>query len=186
MVVADKDTQAKIRKEFVRESFRKNLKKIKPPVCMYCGSIEDIEYHHLIPVSAGGDNRLNNILPLCAECHDKVHYGQYLAKNRKINKDPGGRPRKATLTPENEQIIWEWANGKIGANACMNMLGYHKGTHLKDTRIYKEFIKKNGIQNIRNTFDVIAKNGKLTDGRQTSVIYYLDGEREFGYFRSFD
>ena len=144
--------------------------------------MDGIEYHHIIPISAGGDNRLNNIIPLCVDCHDKVHYSRYISEYRKVGKNPGGRPRKAMLTPENESIIWDWANGKIGTSACMNMLGYGKGCKMKDTPIYKDFIKKHKIQNIRNTYDVITANGVLTPGRQVSTIYYMDGEREFGYY----
>lgn len=93
-----------------------------------------------------------------------------------------GSPRKATLTPENEKILWDWANGKIGARECMNRLGYSNGSHLKDTPIYKDFIKKHNIQNIRSNYDIIDKNGYLFTGQQVSTIYYMDGEREFGYY----
>lgn len=43
-------------------------------VCVNCGAIEEIEYHHIVPLSLGGNDVLSNICPLCATCHGKVHY----------------------------------------------------------------------------------------------------------------
>ena len=58
----------------VREEFSKISKLfIKThPNCQYCGG--DTEHvHHLIPIAVGGDNRENNLIPLCLECHGKIH-----------------------------------------------------------------------------------------------------------------
>ena len=41
--------------------------------CYICGSTQNLQLHHIIPLSNGGDNRLTNILTLCGECHGKVH-----------------------------------------------------------------------------------------------------------------
>lgn len=43
-------------------------------ICVNCGATEDIEYHHIVPLSLGGSDTLSNICPLCAKCHGKVHY----------------------------------------------------------------------------------------------------------------
>jgi len=44
--------------------------------CVYCGSDEKIEMDHVIPLSRGGPNRIENIAPACRRCnlskHDKT------------------------------------------------------------------------------------------------------------------
>lgn len=50
--------------------------------CRICRRIESngsvhsrIELHHLIRRSQGGDDVAENIVPLCGECHTKLHAG---------------------------------------------------------------------------------------------------------------
>lgn len=40
--------------------------------CYVC-SLQATLRHHVLPISAGGRNKRNNIVPLCADCHRKVH-----------------------------------------------------------------------------------------------------------------
>ena len=42
-------------------------------VCINCGSREEIEMHHIVPLSKGGSNNEGNLVYLCFECHCKVH-----------------------------------------------------------------------------------------------------------------
>ncbi|WP_419552025.1 HNH endonuclease [Candidatus Poriferisodalis sp.] len=37
--------------------------------CQKCGSQDDLEYDHIIPVAKGGGNSVNNIQILCADCN---------------------------------------------------------------------------------------------------------------------
>lgn len=37
--------------------------------CISCGGIENLDVHHLFPKSYGGEDRLENLITLCAECH---------------------------------------------------------------------------------------------------------------------
>ena len=41
--------------------------------CVECGKTDDLQVHHIKPVSEGGSNELNNLLTLCAECHGGKH-----------------------------------------------------------------------------------------------------------------
>lgn len=47
-------------------------KRIKP--CIECGSIDDIQYHHVIPEVKGG----KKTVPLCGEHHSLVHDGKFI------------------------------------------------------------------------------------------------------------
>ena len=54
------------------------LKKIKGTTCCNCGinCEENIVYHHVVPISAGGNDIISNIIPVCTECHSIIHFGE--------------------------------------------------------------------------------------------------------------
>lgn len=41
--------------------------------CKTCGSRENLEVHHVIPLSKGGTNTLDNLVTLCRKCHEAIH-----------------------------------------------------------------------------------------------------------------
>lgn len=43
--------------------------------CQICGATEGAQGHHLIDYQFGGAAEEDNIVTLCAECHQKVHGG---------------------------------------------------------------------------------------------------------------
>lgn len=171
------DNYNDLRQEYNRPSFRDILKDNLGNTCCNCGSDENIEYHHIVPLRLGGTNKISNIVPLCRACHEAAHYGGDILKYRK-NRDPGGRPGRFELTDVNERMLWDWAKGRIGTKEFKTVLDMTHYTKLKQLPMYKEFIQKHGIKNIRNTFDVIVANGNMTNGRVTSVIEYNNGNIE--------
>lgn len=44
--------------------------------CCNCGSTKELEYHHIVPISLGGNDINSNIACLCYACHQKIHYGE--------------------------------------------------------------------------------------------------------------
>lgn len=50
------------------------LREQKLDVCRGCHATT-VELHHLIPKSLGGDDVADNLVPLCTDCHRKVHVG---------------------------------------------------------------------------------------------------------------
>jgi len=48
--------------------------------CQVCGTNMHLTVHHIRPRSQGGDNRVDNLITLCAHCHDEVEIAGY--KNR--------------------------------------------------------------------------------------------------------
>lgn len=48
--------------------------------CEYCGK-KAIDPHHIIYRSKGGDNKADNLIALCRDCHDDVLIRQEIAKN---------------------------------------------------------------------------------------------------------
>ena len=53
-----------------------NEKKQIGLVCCNCGNEQDLEYHHIIPLSLGGQNKLSNLCCLCNNCHSLLHFGE--------------------------------------------------------------------------------------------------------------
>lgn len=55
-------------------------------VCGKCGSKEDLEIHHMLPVVLGGDNDDRNLIILCHDCHHQTtNYFNTKLKNIKKN-----------------------------------------------------------------------------------------------------
>ena len=41
--------------------------------CVDCGSTNNVQSHHIVPVSKGGSNHGFNLISLCTRCHDIRH-----------------------------------------------------------------------------------------------------------------
>ena len=39
--------------------------------CVKCPNTTNLEVHHIVPVSKGGTNAMNNLITLCHKCHSK-------------------------------------------------------------------------------------------------------------------
>lgn len=50
-------------------------------VCCNCGSEEDLQYHHIVPLALGGRDIISNMCCLCYDCHQLIHFGE----NKNIN-----------------------------------------------------------------------------------------------------
>ena len=46
---------------------------MKLDFCVICGINENLQHHHIIPISEGGDNHQHNFLTLCWEHHNFIH-----------------------------------------------------------------------------------------------------------------
>ena len=167
-----------LRQEFTRESFREEMIRTLGCTCFNCGSKENIEYHHAVPLRLGGTNKMKNILALCHRCHMAAHTGRNI---KDIRSDPvkKGRPRKWMLTMKNEMLLWMYARGEIGMKELRKRTGMaNSRVKWKDALMYKEFIDKHKIDYIRNTYDIVDRKAKYGSTHTTSIIYYKNGEME--------
>jgi 5-methylcytosine-specific restriction endonuclease McrA len=41
--------------------------------CQVCGSLANLEVHHIMPRSKLGDEAEENLITLCSQCHRKIH-----------------------------------------------------------------------------------------------------------------
>lgn len=55
--------------------------------CVYCGSKENLQIHHKIPVSKGGNNSDKNLETICVDCHAAQHpeYANLIMNGKDIN-----------------------------------------------------------------------------------------------------
>lgn len=42
-------------------------------MCCICKSHHSVQVHHIVPKSDGGGDEIDNAIPLCPSCHDRVH-----------------------------------------------------------------------------------------------------------------
>ena len=66
---------AETRNELHRQQLRGEID--RPKICAACGSTDNIELHHIIPIAAGGTNEYFNLINLCHACHMKLHRSIY-------------------------------------------------------------------------------------------------------------
>ena len=70
----------------------------------------------------GGDNRLQNIIPLCEECHHKAH-----SKSTGIKRKKRGRPK--IKSPTNLTDIYnDYINNELTLEGICNLLGVGRNT----------------------------------------------------------
>lgn len=67
---------AKTRSGANRPRVAKWIRDMLPKKCCNCGSSENLQYHHIVPVICGGNDVPSNVAVLCGDCHSKVHYGK--------------------------------------------------------------------------------------------------------------
>ena len=110
------------------------IAKIKGDRCFYCGD-PATEYHHIIPRHMGGDNRLENIVPMCTECHRKAH-----SKRSYRPHGDWGRPRLET--PDNfDDIVNLYLDNRIMFVEALKLTGLKRQTFY---RMLEEYRKRTG------------------------------------------
>lgn len=72
-------------KKSIKRKVSKNVSRIREgfnaQMCCKCGSFLEVEMHHMIPVDIGGTDDIENLMPLCEECHRE--YTLYYVKHKK-------------------------------------------------------------------------------------------------------
>ena len=86
--------------------------------CVICGTNKDLQHHHIIPKSLGGDDHQHNFLTLCWEHHDWIHDIRKTKSKKNFvacikagqKNGVGGRPK---LPKEKElEVCKLWNEGK--------------------------------------------------------------------------
>lgn len=164
-------------KRNVSQTFRRQIKEKCGDVCVGCGSNENIEYHHIVPISLGGADDFSNIVPLCHACHKAAHNGRHMIEYMG-GKAGGRKPNKSD--DEAFKVFDMYVHGEIGAKKAKELLGYSPRTQIKDRAQFQKYMQENGIKWLRNNVDIVATSmpQALVEGRTVGKIVYENGKEE--------
>ena len=145
----------RLRREFVSEAFRKEMKKRVGCKCVNCGSRKHIEYHHIVPLVKGGTNNWGNIVPLCYECHLKAHDRHTHGDKFRKAKEEGRVGRKHSKTYEEcLPYIEMYFKCEIGAKELQELCEFSPGYKVSQIRYVQRYKKENNIKDFKNTVDI--------------------------------
>ena len=169
-----RQTRKRITKEVKEEVLRKCGYR-----CINCGSTEELELHHVMPLEIGGNDIPSNMVVLCYDCHKAVTHFQLLLMTAGRKHTAGGRPRKI---PDNyEEILDRYVRCEFGTKECVKQLRLSGGSHISDNPWYREYTQKRGIKSFRSRVDLRLSKGMITKGDPVGKIVYLDGTEETVY-----
>lgn len=141
-----------LRKEFNKKH---NIAKY----CANCHSIDNLQVHHIIPLSLGGTNYESNLVTLCGNCHAKIHGIKLgddwkelqrigIERAKKEGKFKGGKPKQI-----NEELLKVYIdkinNHEITKTEAAKILKISRPTLNK--YIDKEYIKQHSNEVIYST-----------------------------------
>lgn len=146
--------------------------------CVNCGSTEDIEYHHIVPICVGGTNKMSNIVPVCRICHISIH------TETEYRKAAGANAVKKPKAKKNDyqEDIMEYATCKIGMRELKERMS-RKGP-LSKSKQYKYFLEKHRIEKIENFVDRFQKRGLWPPRRDMAIgyVFYINGDSAIIYY----
>lgn len=160
-------SREELRKEFSKPKFQKMLAREKGTVCAGCGEMDSIEYHHIVPLVLGGDNRLSNIIPLCTCCHGKIH-GMAMTSLSRVCRKGGRKKREA---PEGYKVATlMYAKGKMSEKDLKERFGLSDGSRISSQWWFKKALEEYGIVSYKN----VVGRRSAKDGL-VSRLWFEDG-----------
>lgn len=164
------------RREYDRLRFDGVLARECGSACVNCGTEENIEYHHVVPLRLGGTNNLRNIVPLCHRCHKAAHGSHHMHKYVE-NPNAGRKPK----IPDEEAfpIFDRWIDGQFGSRKCQELLHLSSGTRPNQTAQFKRYMADRGITSVRNNYDVgmTSSYDKLNEKYVVGFVVFSDGAK---------
>lgn len=121
-------------------------------VCCNCGSMKDVQYHHIVPLILGGRDIQSNKCCLCFGCHSLLHFGRKknlnhseltkigIERAKKQGKQIGRKTGDAiisqkSITKKPEIIKYSRDfEGTLSDKECIEKLGLARNTYYKYKR----------------------------------------------------
>lgn len=76
---------APTKRKSIPESYKRQIAASQKWQCRICHELLEAFYHcdHIVPLSLGGSNALNNLQIICLLCHSRKSADEAIARNRK-------------------------------------------------------------------------------------------------------
>lgn len=173
-----------MRVECNRPNFKKAVYAMHGKSCVNCGSVTDIDLHHIVPLHMGGTNNLRNVVPLCYDCHCKVHSSKDVWKEHMRRSEKSKRPREI---PEGyEKILDDYLHCRISMTELKELFGWTKPSQKLNDRVwFKEYLDAHKIVKYRNNIDNILKHGNIKPFASTGYLQ-VDGEGQEHFHADID
>ena len=173
-----------LRYESNNPQFRKEILDAHGNACANCGKTNDIELHHIVPLSVGGTNAISNVIPLCRECHRSIHFHKKSWEQHIHSSKTIGRPRCQECVPAYETIIEDYLRCRITKRDAAILLNVGCWNHLSERVWFKEYLRKTGVSEYKNNLSLLTNhNGELVDGQHIGYIV-RNGKREDFFWES--
>ena len=171
-----------------RKALTEEQKNLIGRVCVNCGSAEDIEYHHVVPLCNGGNDIISNIVPLCHVCHNLAHEGRNLTEYKRYAGTLTGRRPSNCDDDTAFEALDMLAAGEIGVAKCKKLMHLSENTFPSTTIQFKKWCAMHGIERMRSWYDLSAMKApeNLNESRAVGWIKYLDGHKEDIMYKASD
>lgn len=160
--------------------------------CVSCGSSENIEWHHAIPIEVGGQDVFTNLVPACHSCHMAAHSWQDIRKEKLVSRKLNIKGGRKIKVPENyKELVDEYIFCKIGkielGRKWQEAMGENPDIapdaikHITDKTWYQERLKELGILKVHNGIDAHVSRKdpdkhNIKNGTVLGTITYVNGE----------
>ena len=136
----------------VSKATKNKISKFWQHKCAVCMNNDYLEFHHLIPKSAGGSDDIDNIILLCGRCHASIHGRTFNPKYPNCN---------TSIDYESAiPILQQYFSNQIGARETKELLHLSQKTHLSESSLYKRYKRENNIDKFYNNVDLVnSKKG---------------------------
>lgn len=162
----------------ITKARRMRLIQLRGDRCINCGSPDEIEWHHVVPLEIGGNDVDTNLVPLCHSCHMAVtHHELVLKTSGRVHGNSG---RKRTVPDNYKDILHDYLYGRISKTECTVRLGLsvkNKGW-ISESPWFDEYLDELGIKSFRNNIELKANKGTLEVGSNVGYIKYSNGNTE--------
>ncbi len=170
----------KARKEDKWNEIRQEVFKKYGYKCSKCGSCNNIEVHHKIPLSKGGTNNIKNLIPLCHDCHEKIHGFKF------------GNEKKAPMENYGEQI----SSKKKNTNGYKINDAIEHGYKLEIEYITQHYPFENEVniriikpQDIKYGYEMMENNDFIRNAKNPNepelifIVAFCELRKAIRYFR---
>lgn len=150
--------------------------------CVNCGSVnrDELNVHHIVPLSVGGTNKDSNLVVLCNKCHMAIHFSKH---RNLINPCPNAKRPCFNTDNYAETIFEKYFSGEIGTKKLKELMGYSSAYRITDSPQFKKYKADHKITTYRNNIDIVLNRSKaIRVGQVVGYVNYENGNCKTMYY----